>query len=304
MDSSANNNAPVYTQAFSAAWLALLIWSGTTIANKIAVAYMDAISAGVLRSLLAGMVALLIATVLRLPFPKSPREVVALLISGITSFALWPALFSLGIGHTSAGHAALILALIPIFTVLIATILEKRSPRRGWWAGAAIAIAGAAVLIEVRTGLLNVRSDGSSAAGDLIIFAGCIVCSLGYVAGGKLSRQLGTMAVTFWGLSIALVVLIPLFAVLYGRTNWSLVPYNGWLALAWMTLLSSITGYVLWFYALSRGGIGRIGSLQLAMPVITLAAATVLLHEALTATLLLSCVAIVAGTLLAHRYAH
>ena len=35
---------------------AILLWSGTAIANKIAVAYMDPMTAGVLRSMLAGIV--------------------------------------------------------------------------------------------------------------------------------------------------------------------------------------------------------------------------------------------------------
>ena len=304
MNNAIKNNSSLHTQAIAAACLTLLIWSGTAIANKIAVGYMDAMSAGVLRSLLAGIIALMIAVGLRLPFPKTARDTAALLVSGISSFAIWPALFSLGIGHTSAGHAALVTALIPICTVLFAALWEKRTPRMGWWLGSTIAITGAGILIATHGGALSVRADGASAAGDLIVFLGCVACSLGYVAGGKLSRQLGTMAVTFWGLAVALVILIPLFATLSGRTHWSLVPYQGWVALAWMALLSSITGYILWFFALSRGGIGRIGSLQLVMPVASLAAASVFLHEALTITILSSCAAILTGTFMAHRYAH
>jgi drug/metabolite transporter (DMT)-like permease len=304
MNNATSDNSPVYSQAFAAACLALLIWSGTTIANKVAVNYMDALSAGVLRSMMAGIIALIIAVSLRLPFPKSPRDAATLLLSGVTSFAVWPALFSLGIGYTTAGHAALITALIPVLTILFAAFLENRKPRIGWWAGAAVALVGAITLIKVRTGSLNIIDDGSSAKGDLIILSGCVTCSLGYVFGGKLSRQIGTMAVTFWGLTIALVILIPLFAAIEGRTAWSHVPSEGWLALAWMALLSSIAGYVLWFYALGRGGIGRIGSLQLAMPVMTLSAASVLLHETMTPTLLSSAAAIITGTVLAHRHAH
>ena len=303
MSTATTSKPTINTPALTSALLALLIWSGTAIANKVAVAYMDALSAGVLRSMLAGIIALTIALGFRLPFPRSPKGVIALLISGLTSFAIWPSLFSLGIGHTTAGHAALIMALIPIFTVLIAAFLEKRKPHTGWWFGAAIAVSGAGILIIVRNGSVVLNLVGSSAAGDLTIFFGCIACSLGYVAGGKLSRQLGTMAVTFWGLAVALVILIPLFATLADRTTWSQVPNEGWGALAWMALLSSITGYVLWFYALGRGGIGRIGSLQLIMPVITLAAASFLLHETLTLALLSSCAAILTGTFMAHRYA-
>ena len=46
---------PVPPAIFAAAGLALVLWSGTAIANKIAVGYMDDMSAGVLRSGLAGV---------------------------------------------------------------------------------------------------------------------------------------------------------------------------------------------------------------------------------------------------------
>jgi drug/metabolite transporter (DMT)-like permease len=302
MNNTDSSEASFHTPAFTAASVALLFWSGTAVANKVAVVYMDALTAGVLRSMLAGVVATIIAVVLRLPFPASRRDITMLLISGITSFAIWPALLSLGIGYTTAGHAALIMALIPIITVLIAAVINGQKPHPGWWAGAAIALAATAVLVFDRNGSLEWGADGS-VMGDLIILLGCLACAIGYVAGGKLSRKLGTTATTFWGLATTLVILVPSFMALAGRTTWSGIPNQGWIALTWMSLLSSIAGYALWFYALGRSGISRIGSLQLIMPVITLAVAALLLDENLTIALLLTCAVIVAGTVLAHRYA-
>jgi drug/metabolite transporter (DMT)-like permease len=303
MDNSENSRLPVDIAPFAAAILALLLWSGTAIANKIAVGYIDALSAGVLRSMLAGVIATIFAFILRLPFPSSRRDIVILLVAGNASFAVWPALLSVGIEHTTASHAALIMALIPIFTILIAAVVDGQKPRLVWWAGSATAVGGAAVLMISRADSVQSVSDGSSVAGDLVILLGCVACSLGYVAGGKLSRRLGTVATTFWGLATTLIILIPLFATLSHHTAWGNIPLEGWLALAWMTLLSSFAGYVLWFYALGRGGIRRIGTLQLAMPMLTLALAVLLLDEKLTTVLLISCAVILTGTYLAHRYA-
>jgi drug/metabolite transporter (DMT)-like permease len=195
------------------------------------------------------------------------------------------------------------MALIPIFTILIAAVVDGQKPRLVWWAGSATAVGGAAVLVIARSDSVQSVSDGSSVAGDLVILLGCVACSLGYVAGGKLSRRLGTVATTFWGLATTLIILIPLFVTLSHHTAWGNIPLEGWLALAWMTLLSSFAGYVLWFYALGRGGIRRIGTLQLAMPMLTLALAVLLLDEKLTTVLVISCAVILTGTYLAHRYA-
>jgi drug/metabolite transporter (DMT)-like permease len=288
---------------FAAAGLALLLWSGTPIANKIAVQYMDGLTAGVLRSLVAGAVALCIAWFGKLPFPQSRRDRFTLLLSGVSCFAIWPALMSIGLAHTSAGHGALIMATIPIFTVLIALLLEKRLPRFGWWLGAGIAFGATAILIAYQKPALDGSGGAPVQPGDLIILGGCVVCAIGYVCGGRISPKIGTVATTFWGLGCALALLVPVFALIATRTAWITVPYQGWLAIGWMTFCSSLLGYALWFFALGHGGIARMGSLQLSTPVLTVVAAWVILDEPATASLVLICAAIISGTYTAQRLA-
>ncbi|NNE44460.1 MAG: DMT family transporter [Gemmatimonadetes bacterium] len=277
---------------------AVLLWSGTPIANKIAVAHMDPMTAGVLRSMLAGLIALGIATAARLPRPRAPGHWGLLLGSGIASFAVWPMLLSLGLGRTTANHAALILAQLPLLTGLIAAAVDRRWPRRGWWAGMALAGVGTFFLVFYRSDGALLQEDGGL-VGDLIILGGTVICAGGYVAGGRLSPVIGTWSTTFWGLAAALTVLIPTFLLRLPRTDWSGVGPAGWTAIAYLTILSSLLGYAAWFWALGRGGITRISSWQLLQPVLTVGLAAAFLGEAVTVPLLLSAAAILAGTALA-----
>ena len=290
--------ASVPLGVYAAAAIALTLWSGTTIANKIAVGHMDAMTAGILRSMLAGGIAVTIALACRLPLPKEGRLRVLLVLSGVASFALWPMLLSLGLGRTSASHAALILAIIPVFTGLIAAAFDRSWPRARWWAGVAIAVTGTAFLIFYRSGGELTAGTGDL-VGDMIVLAGVAICALGYVAGGKVTQAIGTWATTIWGLAAAMFVLVPAFVVLSGRTEWGVVGLNGWLAIGYLTVFSSLLGYAAWFWALGRGGIARIGSWQLAMPVMSLGLAALVLGEAITVPLALSAAAIVAGTAIA-----
>ncbi|MFL2547003.1 MAG: EamA family transporter [Candidatus Rariloculaceae bacterium] len=106
----------------------LMVWAVTPVANKLAVATIDAATTGMLRSVLAGPVALLVALLMRLPFPASGSQRRLLVLSGVTSFAVWPTLLSIGLGLTAATHAALIIAMIPVFTGLIAAAVDRRLP--------------------------------------------------------------------------------------------------------------------------------------------------------------------------------
>lgn len=287
--------------AFVAAALALTLWGGTAIANKIAVAEIDPMSAGVLRSMLAGFIAITVVAALRLPLPTGLGNKLLLVLVGTASFAAWPMLLSLGLGYTTANHAALVMALIPVSTGLIAAMFDRRMPRLGWWGGVALALIGTVILVTERGGPLGV--EGASLAGDLIVLAGVGICGLGYVVGGRLTPLIGTRAVTFWGLACASVVLVPVFIALAPRTDWAAVSATGWGAIAYLTLMSSLLGYALWFWALAHGGIARIGALQFAQPVLTLVLAALILAEAITPPLVVAGAVIIAGTWWSQRQA-
>ncbi|HEY8521007.1 MAG TPA: DMT family transporter [Gammaproteobacteria bacterium] len=281
----------------AAAGATVLLWSGTPIANKVAVATIDPATAGILRSLLAGVLGGGLALALKLPFPRDARQRVLLVLSGLGNFALWPLFLSLGLGLTTANHAGFIIATIPIVTGLMAAALERAWPRRRWWIGGAVALLGTAFLIFHREGAPEARE--ASMIGDLLILTGVLACAFGYVAGGKLAPAIGTWAATFWGLGTTAVVLLPVVALLAGRTEWSAVDAAGWLAIAYMTVLASFVGYIAWFWALGHGGIARMSAWQLAQPVVTTAMAALLLGESLSWPLVASGAVILVGATLA-----
>lgn len=285
-----------------AALLALVFWGGTAIANRYAVGFADPITVATLRSMLAGALALIVALLMRLNFPHKHSDRLLLSLSGLFSFALWPILLSLGLEKTTASHAALIMATLPIITVLLASLVNRSLPSRAWCLGGAIALLGATLLIIDQGASFAVADRRGATIGDLTILAGCFVCASGYVAGGKLVPTIGAFATTFWGLAIALFVTAPIFAISQQETDWSALPVAAYWAIAWLTICSSLLGYVLWFFALGRGGIEKIGSLQLLMPVITLAGAVLILGEVLTLKLVLLVAAVLAGTFIAHRF--
>lgn len=278
---------------YGVTFLAIVFWGATPVATKFAVASIDSVTTGVLRSVIAGPIAVALALALRLPFPSSSRERMLLVVSGITSFAIWPTLLSTGIGLTTATHAGLILALIPIVTGLFASLIGASWPRLRWWLGSLVAVIGTFVLI------VNTALDAgteASIAGDLIIFLGIISCAIGYIAGAKVTPVIGTWATTFWGIAMSAVLLMPVAAALRERTDWASVDSVSWVGMLYLAFFGTIGGYVAWFWALDRGGVTRIASWQLAQPVVTLGLAAYLLSERITLPLILVAAAIVAGT--------
>ncbi len=285
-----------------APWLgaavAILVWGATPAATKFAVGEIEPITAGLLRTVLAGAVALAVVVAWRMPLPRDNRGRVLLALSAACSFTAFPLLFSLSLAHTSTAHAALIIATAPVFTGIVGAIAERRRPGFAWWTGVAVALAGEAVLIGYRGGG---SSGDASLFGDLLALAACLAVSFGYVAGARLAPRIGVRVATFWSLAIAGAVQLPFLAMLGPRVDWLSVTVAGWGGIAWLVLCSSLLGYVAWYWALAAGGVARMAPAQFLQPVLSLVLAVILFGEAMTPPLIVSAVAIVAGVAIARR---
>src|SRR5215475_4058775 len=134
------------------AGLIMIIWGATPVATRLAVADLDPLHVGLLRTVFAGVLALPIALALRQPLPKNRRGILLLVISGASGFIVFPLLYSIGQRDTSAMHGGMILAALPIFTGSYAALVERRRPTARWIAGCIIALLGECILIALRAG--------------------------------------------------------------------------------------------------------------------------------------------------------
>jgi len=129
-----------------AALVAVAIWGGSPAATKLALETLPPVDVALLRTLLGCLLALPSALLLRLPLPRGGRQWRLLGLSAGCGFLLFPLLFSFGQIRTSATHATLILAFLPVLTALYALAWDRRPPSPRLVAGCLVALAGEAWL--------------------------------------------------------------------------------------------------------------------------------------------------------------
>jgi drug/metabolite transporter (DMT)-like permease len=283
------------------AFIAIIVWGATPAATQIAVTEIDSATVGMLRTVIAAVILLPSALLLRLPRPKDREGWIALCVSALAGFVLYTLLFTVGVKLTSTTHAALILTASPIFTGFIGFIVERKWPKWLWWLGAIIALVGEAILIGCRDS--SAIRDAATLEGDLLVLASAVFSSAGFVAGGHLSSKIGTQATTAWGISLAGIVLLP---VLLSSFNLSQVVITGsnshsWLAVIYLAVFTSIIGYSAWYWALDKGGIARISPIQFTQPIVSLILAVSLLSETITIPTVIALVTIIFGVVLTRK---
>jgi drug/metabolite transporter (DMT)-like permease len=222
-----------------------------------------------------------------------------LLVSGFCGFVAFPFLFTVGVSLTSANHGSMILAALPVFTGAIAMAWERKTPGSLWITGCLVALSGEAVLIY---GSGSNPGQDASIGGDLLILVSNVFASLGYVAGARL-QQTGYPAqgTTFWGVSIFAILLLPLMPAYLGPVQWTSVSVQGLLSLLYLGMAVTVLGYVMWYWALGRGGIARIGLIQFFQPVSGVVLAWILLNEQVTAGFSVVSATILLGVWIAMR---
>lgn len=126
------------------------------------------------------------------------------------------------------------------------------------------------------------QGAGVPSAADGLVLIAVAFGALGYAQGGALSRQLGGWQTICWALVLSLPLTVPvtLVAGLAGDLS---AGADAWAGFAYVSLVSMFLGFFAWYAALARGGIARIGQVQLAQPVLTLAVAPALLGEHVSA---------------------
>ena len=281
-----------------AAGLTIALWALTPVTTRIASAEMDGVSIGLVRTIGAGVLAAFVLLAWRIAPPSGRRQWALVLLSAAGSFAIGPVLFSFGTAATSASHAALIMASMPLFAGIIAAAMDRQWPSWVWCAGAGLALVGEAALIGLRG---NFAAPEATLTGDIYVLIGCIAWAGGFVAGAQVTKEIGPWRATFWALVLGSVALSPLAAVYFPTVRWGTLSPLAWVCLAHISLGASLVAYICWFWAMARGGIARVAVLQFAQAPLALVFAVVILAERVTVGLAVAAIAIVAGIVVARR---
>ncbi len=206
----------------------------------------------------------------------------------------FPLLSALALDHVGAGHAAVLAGLLPAATALAAVARAGERPHPGFWVAAGAGLAAVLVFAAV-------RGAGRPQVADLLLLAAVAAAALGYAEGGALARTMPGWRVIAWALVLAAPVLVPVSAYA-ALTDPPRHPGAGaWLGLAYVTAVSAFLGFLAWYRGLARGGVARVGQLQLAQPVLTLGWAVLLLGERVDAVTVGAALVVLAMTAATQR---
>jgi drug/metabolite transporter (DMT)-like permease len=224
--------------------------------------------------------------------PRSARDWTKFALLGILGGAGNQFLILLGLTRTTAINAAILIPMIPIFTVIFGWMLGRDRPSALKWSGVAVAGAGTVYLI----GPDRVSLEPGVAVGNLLVLAGMAFNALAFLLSKEMLQRYAPVTVAFC-LSIAgLVGILPFGIGAIGAVDQGALTPRLTLWLVYMVVFPTTVTYFLNLWSLRRASPTLVTSFIYLQPLFTTAVAPLVLEgERLTTRIALAGAAIFAG---------
>lgn len=272
--------------------LGVLGFSFSLPATRLAVADLDPFLVAFGRAVVAGLLGVVVLCATKAPRPTAAqwRGLVVVALGVVVGFPLFT---SLALHHVPASHGAVVVGMLPAVTAVAAVLRAGERPTRAFW------LASSAGLVAVLVFALS-QGGGQLGTPDLELLVAVVLCALGYAEGGRLSRELGGARTICWALTLSLPVTVVVAGAALGQDG-AHAGASAWLGFAYVSVISMFLAFFAWYAGLARGGVAKIGQVQLAQPVLGLVWAASILGEHISLGTAGAAVAVLAAVVATQR---
>jgi drug/metabolite transporter (DMT)-like permease len=278
--------------------LPIVFWAFAFPFIKIGLEELSPVNLTILRLFVVCLVFLLFLLVAPKKFtPLQKKDVVPLFLLGFFGIVVYHLGLNYGEVHLSASSASLIIATIPIFTVIFATILLKEHVTRKIAVGVPLSLAGVVVISLTGSGGDPFAVAYLSAAVAVLVSA---FVGAGYtIAGKKLLARYSALSLTVYAVLLGCLGLLP-FVSSSLVVEVAALSLRGWGAVLFLALLPTVVGYVLWYVALEVRSASEISVFLYFIPVLSTIVSAVLFGEQVTWWFVCGGVLVIGGLLIVH----
>ena len=215
---------------------------------------------------------------------------------GICGVVLNQLLFVIGLSRTSVAHAAIIIAMTPMLVLLLASTIgqERLTVRKSL--GMAVALGGVAVVQLARTQLAVV-----TVLGDVLMFLAALALAIFTVFGKRVSKRYSGVVVNGFAYVGGAVALLPVTVWAGLDSELSNVSVTAWLGVLYMAIFSSVISYLIYYHALTYIAASRVSAFSYLQPLAAIILAIPLLHERVTAPLVVGGALVLTGVFVTER---
>ena len=273
-------------------FIVYIVWGSTYLAIRIAVRPGSGIppfTLGMARILVAGILMLLIAALRRSPMRPTRKELVVLACSGVLLWTGGNGMVNWAEQRIDSSLAALLIATVPLWMVLMESILDRKKPSSGLVLSLIVGFVGIA--------LLSATTLQTGDMGDIVSLLALVLASISWTLGSLLqSRMPVSLSIEvsagyqqiFGGLGFVVLVLLT------GEPR-PTPTTDAWLAWGYLIFIGSLIGFTAYVRILQLLPMSVAMTYAYVNPVVALFLGAVILSEPLHITTLAGAALVLLG---------
>jgi len=218
------------------------------------------------------------------------RDLPFLAVLGLLFFTIFPITFNAGVKYTAASRAAVILATMPLWTLIISRLATRGRLQARQIVGVLTSFSGVAIVMLNRNG-----TGASSFKGDVLLLTTALCGAIYNVLSKRVVERYGGITTTFYAMVFGTLFLLPFslsglhFDVLHGETLAMLI---------FLGVFGGALSFSLWTSALRQLSATQVSVYINLNPIAATLLAATMLHEQLSGSFVIGFVAVVVGVMI------
>ncbi len=254
----------------------VLFWGISFISTKVVLKEMPPVSIAFFRQLIALVPLLLWGIVTRASFRISIKDLFLLAGSSFFGIVLYFVFENNGLMHTTASSASMIVAAVPVFTLLVEMIFFKLKAGIKSFVCIVISMIGVYLVISV-----NGKLDFSSASfkGNMLVMGAMASWVIYTIMSRKLGSRYSSFTITLYQTVLSSLLFVPFLLPETG--SWKALSTAALLNLVYLGVFCSAVSYFMFLYAIKKLGSTLSAAFLNLIPVVSVLAGFFILDERL-----------------------
>ncbi|MEU1879189.1 EamA family transporter [Streptosporangium sp. NPDC020072] len=270
-----------------------VVWGSTYLAIRVVIETLPPLLSGAMRFTSAAVILSLVILLLKGPGPfrMAAKQFGGAALVGVLLLTAGNGLVALAEQHISSGLAALLVASVPLWLVILRVVARDR-PRALTLAGVLVGFAGVAVLS------LTGASGSSNGTAITIILLASISWSVGSFLSSRIPMPADPFAASTVEMLVGGVGLTLVGTASGEHLNLAAVSGRSWIGLAYLIVMGSLVGFTAYAWLLGNAPISLVSTYAYVNPVVAVVLGGLILSEVVTGSMVVAGLVIVVGVAL------
>lgn len=221
--------------------ITIIFWALAFVFTRLALQYFDVYSLSFLRYFTASLTLIVVIFFMKTAKPKK-EDFLTYLFSGVIGFSIYIVLFTKGAGMVSSSTGSIVIAMVPVFTALLASIFYNEKLKTYQWLAIAIEFIGILVLTSMN-GSVSINE------GVLWLLAAALCLATYNLLQRKLTKKYTALEASTYSIFVGTIFLFVFAPKAFQKTI--VAPIEQLFLVSILGIFSSALAYIAWAKAIS-----------------------------------------------------